>query len=58
MESQQSTTQNQKLHLTETRELPKWRLYLMRGLYLLTFVGLAFDSWSIIFFPEEQMDAL
>lgn len=37
---------------------PKWRLLLMRGLFLLNFIGLAFDNWSTIFFPEEQMDAL
>lgn len=36
----------------------KIRLYLMRGLYLLTFISLVFDNWSTILFPVEQMDTL
>ena len=31
------------------------RLTLMRGLYLLNFISLAIDNWTIIFFPQEQM---
>ncbi|MBX2844474.1 MAG: hypothetical protein KTR26_22115 [Flammeovirgaceae bacterium] len=38
--------------------VPKWRLHVMRGLFFLNFISLAFDNWSIIFFPEEQMDTL
>lgn len=34
------------------------RLYIMRGLYLLTFIGLAYDSWSTILYPNEQLDTL
>lgn len=36
--------------------LPKFRLVLMRGLYLLTFVGLAFQAWEYLLFPEEPLD--
>lgn len=38
--------------------LSRLRLYLMRGLYFLTFIGLVFDNWSTILFPTEQMDTL
>lgn len=38
--------------------LPRWRLYLMKALYLLTFIGLVFDNWSTILFPTEPMDTL
>ncbi|UZR99259.1 hypothetical protein [Chondrinema litorale] len=38
--------------------VPNWRLHIMRGLFFLNFISLAFDNWSIIFFPEEQMDTL
>ncbi len=34
------------------------RLYLLRGLYLLTFISLVFDNWSVILFPQEQLDTL
>ena len=34
----------------------KFRLMLMRGLYLLTFIGLAFQAWEYLLFPEEQID--
>ncbi|WP_108869394.1 hypothetical protein [Aquimarina aquimarini] len=37
---------------------PKWRLHIMRGLFFLNFISLAFDNWSIIIFPKEQMDTL
>lgn len=36
----------------------KWRLYAMRGLFFLNFISLAFDNWSTILFPEEQMGVL
>ncbi|MEP1096329.1 MAG: hypothetical protein ABJG78_14530 [Cyclobacteriaceae bacterium] len=39
-------------------EVPKIRLYLMRALYLLTFISLTYDNWSTIFFPTEQLDTL
>ncbi len=35
---------------------PKFRLVLMRGLYLLTFVGLAFETWEYLLFPSEPVD--
>lgn len=34
------------------------KIYLMRGLYLLTFISLAYDNWSTIFFPYEQFGVL
>ena len=37
---------------------PKWRLYLMRVLYALTFISLAFDYIPVIFFPTELNDTL
>lgn len=41
-----------------TYSVPKWRIYLMCGLFFLNFFGLAFDNWSAIFFPNEQQDTL
>ena len=38
--------------------VPNWRLHVMRGLFFLNFISLAFDNWSTILFPEEQMDTL
>lgn len=38
--------------------LSSLRLYLMRGLYFLTFIGLVFDNWSTILSPTDQMDTL
>ncbi|WP_298790448.1 hypothetical protein [uncultured Allomuricauda sp.] len=35
---------------------PKFRLILMRALYLLTFVGLAFEAWEYLLYPEEPID--
>lgn len=35
---------------------PRFRLALMRGLYLLTFVGLAFEAWEYLLFPPEPLD--
>ncbi len=35
---------------------PKFRLALMRGLYLLTFIGLAFEAWDYLLFPPEALD--
>lgn len=37
---------------------PNWRLHLMRGLFFLNFISLAFDNWSAVLFPVEQMDVL
>jgi len=37
---------------------PKWRLHIIRGLFFLNFIGLAFDNWSAILFPREQLDTL
>ncbi len=36
--------------------LSKVRLYLMRGLYLLTFIGLTKQAWTEILFPAEPLD--
>ena len=38
--------------------VPTWRLHVMRGLYFLNFISLAFDNWSAILFPQESMDTL
>ncbi|MFC5046189.1 hypothetical protein ACFSTE_04530 [Aquimarina hainanensis] len=35
-----------------------WRLHLMRGLFFLNFISLAYDNWSTILFPKEQMGVL
>ncbi len=43
---------------SESAELSKVRLTLMRGLYFLNFISLAFDNWTIVFFPDEQMGVL
>ena len=37
---------------------PKWRLHIMRTLFFLNFISLAFDNWSTILFPKEQLDTL
>lgn len=46
------------MDLTTQQSLPTWRLHAMRGLFFLNFISLAFDNWSAIFFPEEQMGVL
>ncbi|MBX2871586.1 MAG: hypothetical protein KTR30_05785 [Saprospiraceae bacterium] len=46
------------MDLTRQYKLPNWRLHLMRGLFFLNFISLAFDNWSTILFPEEQMGVL
>ncbi|UII79155.1 hypothetical protein [Flagellimonas sp. CMM7] len=38
------------------KKLSKLRLVLMRGLYLLTFIGLAFQAWEYLLFPDEPLD--
>ena len=57
MEIQQPTTEDFAFVPIETHKLPKWRLFSMRGLYLLTFIGLAYDNWLTIFNPIEPYDA-
>lgn len=39
-----------------SKKLSKLRLVLMRGLYLLTFIGLAFQAWEYLLFPDEPLD--
>ncbi|GAA4276629.1 hypothetical protein [Aquimarina mytili] len=39
--------------IAETKRISKFRLYLMRGLYLLTFLTLGYSSWSEIISPSE-----
>lgn len=41
-----------------TPQISTLRLSLMRGLYLLTFVGLSHEAWSTLLFPAEQLDTL
>ncbi len=40
----------------QVKRPPRFRLIIMRGLYLLTFVGLAFQAWEYLLFPGEQID--
>lgn len=42
----------------DINSLLKWRLYIISGLFFLNFISLAFDNWSIIFFPTEQLSPL
>ncbi|HAA21300.1 MAG TPA: hypothetical protein DCR93_10520 [Cytophagales bacterium] len=42
----------------ETKSVSKWRLYLLRGLYFLNFISLAFDNWSAVLFPQESLGVL
>ncbi len=54
---------NSTIPLAEADILPenqvsKLRLNIMRGLFFLNFISLAFDNWSTILFPTEQMDTL
>ncbi len=44
--------------LTAIAEPQKWRLHLMRGLFFLNFISLAFDNWAQVFFPDDLMDTL
>ncbi len=44
--------------MTNSERLPSYRLWLMRGLYFITFIGLVFDNWSQILFPDWQTDTL
>ena len=37
---------------------PFWRLHVMRGLFFLNFISLAFDNWTTIFFPKEHLEVL
>ena len=39
-------------------QVPIWRQNLMRGLFFLNFISLAFDNWSTLLFPQEQLDVL
>ncbi len=36
----------------------KWRRHIMRALFFLNFVGLAFNNWSTILFPQEQLSPI
>lgn len=40
----------------QIRRPSRFRLTIMRGLYLLTFIGLAFQAWEYLLFPGEQID--
>lgn len=39
-----------------TTQPPRWRIWLMRALYFLTFIGLAFETWEYLLFPPEPID--
>nr|WP_299069126.1 hypothetical protein [uncultured Allomuricauda sp.] len=49
------STENKNVYQTPQKP-PKFRLVLMRGLYLLTFIGLAFEAWEYLLYPEEPID--
>lgn len=38
--------------------VPIWRQHIMRVLFLLNFVALAPDNWSMIILPGEQLDTM
>ncbi len=44
--------------MEELKKPYNWRLHLMRGLFFLNVISLAYDNWSTILFPKEQMDTL
>lgn len=46
------------MDLTTQHKLPTWRLHLLRSLFFLNFISLAFDNWSTVLFPKEQMGVL
>lgn len=48
-----TTVTNEKV---QVKNPSKFRLAIMRGLYLLTFIGLAFQAWEYLLFPGEQID--
>ena len=35
--------------------ISKFRIWLMRSLYALTFIGLAFQAWETLLYPEEPL---
>ena len=41
---------------TDKKPVPIWRQHVIRGAFLLAFVGLATDNWSTVLFPSEQLD--
>ncbi len=58
MKVQEGTDHPTKQDSEFDRNPPKWRLHIMRGLFFLNFIALAFDTWPIIFSPQEQLDTL
>ncbi|MEO1484281.1 MAG: hypothetical protein AAFU57_00950 [Bacteroidota bacterium] len=43
---------------TNGKSISKFRIWLMRSLYALTFVGLAFQAWETLLYPEEPLSYL
>ncbi|MDW3191554.1 MAG: hypothetical protein R8G66_04295 [Cytophagales bacterium] len=39
-----------------TGQVPNWRQHLLRVVFVLNFIGLAFDNWSTVLYPGEQLD--
>lgn len=56
--SSKPTIYSNGIHIKDDRHLSNLRLNLMRGLYFLNFISLAFDNWGTILFPTEQLDTL
>nr|WP_298998353.1 hypothetical protein [uncultured Allomuricauda sp.] len=55
MKSAQNIADKELSTLTAISNPPIWRLHLMRALFFLNFISLAFDNWSTILFPTEQL---
>lgn len=58
MTSVQAVSKKQEQNLPVIPRPPQWRLHIMRVLFLLNFISLAYDNWSTILFPKEQMSTL
>jgi len=58
MKAQENTDHQLKQDSEIDREPPTWRQHIMRGLFFLNFISLAFDTWPTIISPQEQMDTL
>ncbi|WP_282080532.1 hypothetical protein [Aquimarina algiphila] len=54
MTTKNQVVDTQQRNLKSEKKLSKIRLYLMRGLYLLTFLSLGYNSWLEIIIPSEK----
>lgn len=58
MDSAQGISAKRQHYPSAVAQPPRWRLHIMRLLFFLNFISLAFDNWSTVLFPDEQMDTL